>query len=148
MVQSYVLHSDLVWAALGFYRHYRLRLSNASKLDCLSFCSEIIVCPSWNEDSLLCRTAAVALPDGSGSFTGRQRQLYRTAAVKLPNGSGRANDAHPATVIASFADGKMKCYVWNYYGIHWAFIVIIGCVSAIQASLIAFDLHDNSARPS
>ena len=31
------------------------------------------------------------------------------------------------------------------YGIHWAFIVIIGCVSAIQASLIAFDLHDNSA---
>ena len=29
----------------------------------------------------------------------------------------------------------------------WAFSpCIIGCASAIQASLIAFDLHDNSAR--
>ncbi len=34
------------------------------------------------------------------------------------------------------------------YEQHWAFTVIIGCVSAIQASLIAFDLHDKSARPS
>ncbi len=32
------------------------------------------------------------------------------------------------------------------YGNHWAFIVIIGCVSAIQASLNAFDLYDDSAR--
>ena len=30
---------------------------------------------------------------------------------------------------------------------HWAFIDIIGCGSAIQASLIAFALHDDSARP-
>ena len=29
---------------------------------------------------------------------------------------------------------------------HWAFIDIIGCGSAIQASLIAFVLHDDSAR--
>ena len=33
------------------------------------------------------------------------------------------------------------------YGLHWAFIDIIGCGSAIQASLIAFALHDDSARP-
>ena len=33
------------------------------------------------------------------------------------------------------------------YGQHWAFIDIIGCGSAIQASLIAFALHDDSARP-
>ena len=25
----------LGWALLGFYRHYRLRLSNSSKLDCI-----------------------------------------------------------------------------------------------------------------
>ena len=31
--------------------------------------------------------------------------------------------------------------------LHWAFIDIIGCSSAIQASLIAFALHDDSARP-
>ena len=31
-------------------------------------------------------------------------------------------------------------------GLHWAFIDIIGCGSAIQASLIAFALHDDSAR--
>ena len=30
---------------------------------------------------------------------------------------------------------------------HWAFIDIIGCGSAIQASLIAFALHDDSGRP-
>ena len=30
---------------------------------------------------------------------------------------------------------------------HWAFIDIIGCGLAIQASLIAFALHDDSARP-
>ena len=28
----------------------------------------------------------------------------------------------------------------------WALLCIIGCTSAIQASSIAFDLHDNSAR--
>ena len=33
------------------------------------------------------------------------------------------------------------------YVFHWAFIDIIGCGSAIQASLIAFALHDDSARP-
>ena len=33
------------------------------------------------------------------------------------------------------------------YVFHWAFIGIIGCGSAIQASLIAFALHDDSARP-
>ena len=33
------------------------------------------------------------------------------------------------------------------YVLHWAFIDIIGCDSAIQASLIAFALHDDSARP-
>ena len=32
------------------------------------------------------------------------------------------------------------------YVLHWAFIDIIGCGSAIQASLIAFTLHDDSAR--
>ena len=32
------------------------------------------------------------------------------------------------------------------YVLHWAFIGIIGCGSAIQASLIAFALHDDSAR--
>ena len=31
------------------------------------------------------------------------------------------------------------------YVLHWAFIDIIGCGSAIQASLIAFGLYDNSA---
>ena len=29
---------------------------------------------------------------------------------------------------------------------HWAFLDIIGCGSAIQAGLIAFALHDDSAR--
>ena len=33
------------------------------------------------------------------------------------------------------------------YVLHWAFIDIIGCGSAIQARLIAFALHDDSARP-
>ena len=33
------------------------------------------------------------------------------------------------------------------YVLHWALIDIIGCGSAIQASLIAFALHDDSARP-
>ena len=33
------------------------------------------------------------------------------------------------------------------YVLHWAFIDIIGYGSAIQASLIAFALHDDSARP-
>ena len=33
------------------------------------------------------------------------------------------------------------------YVLHWAFIDIIGCGSAIQASLITFALHDDSARP-
>ncbi|MDD7080111.1 MAG: hypothetical protein PUI06_05100 [Prevotella sp.] len=32
------------------------------------------------------------------------------------------------------------------YVLHWAFIDIIGCGSAIQACLIAFALHDDSAR--
>ena len=32
------------------------------------------------------------------------------------------------------------------YGLHWAFIDIIGFGSAIQASLIAFALHDDSDR--
>ena len=32
------------------------------------------------------------------------------------------------------------------YVLHWAFTDIIGCGSAIQASLIAFALHDDSAR--
>ncbi len=32
------------------------------------------------------------------------------------------------------------------YVLLWAFIGIIGCGSAIQASLIAFALHDDSAR--
>ena len=33
------------------------------------------------------------------------------------------------------------------YVYYWAFIDIIGCGSAIQASLIAFASHDDSARP-
>ena len=33
------------------------------------------------------------------------------------------------------------------YVLHWACIDIIGCGSAIQANLIAFALHDDSARP-
>ena len=32
------------------------------------------------------------------------------------------------------------------YVLHWAFIDIIGCGSAIHASLIAFALHEDSAR--
>jgi hypothetical protein len=32
------------------------------------------------------------------------------------------------------------------YEEHWAFLDIIGCGSAIQAGLIAFALHDDSAR--
>ena len=33
------------------------------------------------------------------------------------------------------------------YGLHWPFIDIIGCGSAIHASLTAFALHDDLARP-
>ena len=33
------------------------------------------------------------------------------------------------------------------YVLYWAFIDIIGCGSAIQANLIAFALHNDSARP-
>ena len=33
------------------------------------------------------------------------------------------------------------------YVFHWAFLDITGCGTAIQASLIAFALHDDSARP-
>ena len=36
---------------------------------------------------------------------------------------------------------------WAFYVFHWVFIDIIGCGSAIQASLIAFALHGDSARP-
>jgi hypothetical protein len=45
---------------------------------------------------------------------------------------------HIAQGVASLALG---------YVLYWAFIDIIGCGSAIQASLIAFTLHDDSARP-
>ena len=62
--------------------------------------------------------------------------------------------AEVRTIYFYFCPYRAKQYcLWDTqgdalgYGNHWAFIVIIGCVSAIQASLIAFDLHDDSARP-
>ena len=59
--------------------------------------------------------------------------------------------------IKAFAlTGRVDSTMWKTQGVallalgyvhHWAFIDIIGCGSAIQASLIAFALHDDSARP-
>ena len=47
-----------------------------------------LILPSADLLSAICKPSFIALPDGSGSSTGRQRQLYRTAAVALPDGSG------------------------------------------------------------
>ena len=58
--------------------------------------------------------------------------------IKLLPFQGVTNERALTQGVASLALG---------YALHWAFIDIIGCGSAIQASLIAFALHDNSARP-
>ena len=58
--------------------------------------------------------------------------------IKLLPFQGVTNERALTQGVASLALG---------YVLHWAFIDIIGCGSAIQASLIAFALHDNSARP-
>ena len=54
-----------------------------------------------------------------------------------PTLQGATAPTHDTQGVASLALG---------YVLHWAFIDIIGCGSAIQASLIAFALHDDSAR--
>ena len=58
--------------------------------------------------------------------------------IKLLPFQGVTNERALTQGVASLALG---------YVLHWAFIDIIGCGSAIQASLIAFALHDDSARP-
>ena len=57
--------------------------------------------------------------------------------IKLLPFQGVTNERALTQGVASLALG---------YEQHWAFIDIIGCGSAIQASLIGFALHDNSAR--
>ena len=58
--------------------------------------------------------------------------------IKLLPLQGVTNERALTQGVASLALG---------YVLHWAFIDIIGCGSAIQASLIAFAKHDDSARP-
>ena len=58
--------------------------------------------------------------------------------IKLLPFQGVTNERALTQGVASLALG---------YVLHWAFIDIFGCGSAIQASLIAFALHDDSARP-
>ena len=58
--------------------------------------------------------------------------------IKLLPLQGVTNERALTQGVASLALG---------YVLHWAFIDIIGCGSAIQANLIAFALHDDSARP-
>ena len=58
--------------------------------------------------------------------------------IKLLPLQGVTNERALTQGVASLALG---------YVLHWAFIDIIGCGSAIQASLIAFALRDDSARP-
>ena len=58
--------------------------------------------------------------------------------IKLLPFQGVTNERALTQGVASLALGYVQ---------HWAFIDIIGCGSAIQASLIAFALHDDSARP-
>ena len=58
--------------------------------------------------------------------------------IKLLPLQGVTNERALTQGVASLALG---------YVLHWAFIDIIGCGSAIQSSLIAFALHDDSARP-
>ena len=50
---------------------------------------------------------------------------------------GATAPTHGTQGVATLALGSV---------LHWAFIDIIGCGSTIQASLIAFVLHDDSAR--
>ena len=57
--------------------------------------------------------------------------------IKLLPFQGVTNERALTQGVASLALGYVH---------HWAFSpCFIGCVSVIQASLIAFDLHDNSA---
>ena len=58
--------------------------------------------------------------------------------IKLLPFQGVTNERALTQGVASLAPGYVH---------HWAFIDIIGCGSAIQASLIAFALYDDSARP-
>ena len=58
--------------------------------------------------------------------------------IKLLPLQGVTNERVLTQGVASLALGYVH---------HWAFIDIIGYGSAIQASLIAFALHDDSARP-
>ena len=67
---------------------------------------------------------------------GMRRMCLRIKAFAL-TGRGDSTMRKPQGV-ASLALGYVH---------HWAFVDIIGCGSAIQASLIAFALHDDSARP-
>ena len=59
------------------------------------------------------------------------------ANFEHPTFQGVTNERALTQGVASLALGYVH---------HWAFIDIIGCGSAIQASLIAFALHDDSAR--
>ena len=79
---------------------------------------------------------------------------YRRTAIAMnkPPKSGLAFDAdfeHPtfqgATAPTRGTQGVASLALG--WVLLWAFIDIIGCGSAIQASLIAFALHDDSARP-
>ena len=63
---------------------------------------------------------------------------YLRHVLKLLPFQGATAPTRDTQGVASLALG---------YVLHWAFIDIIGCGSAIQASLIAFALHDDSARP-
>ena len=62
---------------------------------------------------------------------------YLCHVLKLLPFQGATVPTHDTQGAASLALGWV---------LHWAFIDIIGCGSAIQASLIAFALHDDSAR--
>ena len=83
------------------------------------------------------RIKAFAL-SGRGDSTMRKTQ----GAASLALGYVRHWAFSPSLLNPKPRVSLALCYV-----LHWAFIDIIGCGSAIQASLIAFALHDDSARP-
>ena len=64
--------------------------------------------PSFNGRWMLYHRPVVALPDGSGSFTGRQRQLYRTAAVKQSLSVERREEEDPWTERRTSTNGNTK----------------------------------------
>ena len=75
---------------------------------------------------------------GRGDSTMRKPQGVASLALGLCAPLG----LQPVLAKSEPPGCRFACYV-----LHWAFIDIIGCDSAIQASLIAFALHDDSARP-